>query len=104
EFAEPTRAGIAQAATALIEAERAVVIPKLAAMPISERRRIGKVFRIRRETALRHATTATRRQRSQTELYELARRAGVEQRSRMTLAQLEAAVSAWERAQVRQGS
>ncbi len=95
----PSRPGLARAATDLIEAEASAVLPRLAELALNERRRIGKVFRIKREGALRSAGSTTRRQRSQTELYELARRAGVEQRSRMTLAQLEAAVSAWERAQ-----
>jgi hypothetical protein len=98
-LAAPTRQGLARAAVALAAAEAAAVLPRLADLPINERRRIGKVFRIKRDGALRGAGPATRRQRSQTELYELARRAGVEQRSRMTLAQLEAAVSAWERDQ-----
>jgi hypothetical protein len=99
ELDAPSRTGLASTASALVEAERETVLPRLAELPIAERRRVGKVFRIKREGALRGAGTHSRRQRSQTELYELARRAGVEQRSRMTLAQLEAAVSAWERQQ-----
>jgi hypothetical protein len=98
-LAAPTRSGLSRAASAVVEAETSIVLPRLADLPINERRRIGKVFRIKRDGALRGAASTTRRQRSQTELYELARRAGVEQRSRMTLAQLEAAVSAWERDQ-----
>lgn len=63
---------------------------------LPERRRIGKLFRMRRDASARSIGTAPRSRRSQTELYELARRAGVEQRSRMTQAQLQEAVSAWE--------
>ena len=74
--------------------EEADVVPALARRPLEERRRIGKVFRIRRDAALRSFGTSRRRPPSQPELYELARRAGVEHRSRMTAAQLHAAVAA----------
>jgi hypothetical protein len=70
------------------------VLPALEGLLIEDRRRIGKVFRIRRDAALRSFGTSRRRPPSQPELYELARRAGVEQRSRMTAAQLHAAVVA----------
>lgn len=76
------------------------VLPALAGLAIEDRRRIGKVFRIRRDAALRSFGTSRRRPPSQPELYELARRAGVEQRSRMNAAQLHAAVLAatnWDR-------
>jgi len=99
EIDEPSREGLADRACALVEMETAAVTPALLALPIEDRRRMGKVFRIHRDRTLRHGMPAVRRQRSQTELYELARRAGLEQRSRMSQSQLEEAVSAWERAQ-----
>jgi hypothetical protein len=95
----PSRTGLAESACALVEVESSTVIPALAALPIADRRRMGKVFRIHQERRLRHAAPLVRRQRSQTELYELARRAGLARRSRMTQSQLEEAVSAWEREQ-----
>jgi hypothetical protein len=98
QLENPSREGLADAACALVECESTLVIPTLDTLIIEDRRRMGKVFRIHRERSLRHSVSAGRRQRSQTELYELARRAGLEQRSRMTQAQLEEAVSAWERA------
>jgi hypothetical protein len=55
---------------------------------------MGKVFRMRRDANLRSGHDGSRRRRSQTELYEMARRAGVEHRSRMTQAQLQAALEA----------
>jgi hypothetical protein len=58
---------------------------------------MGKVFRIRRDAVLRGGHARQHRQRSHTELYELARRAGLENRSTMTQAQLQAAVAHWER-------
>lgn len=89
--------GLARAATVLVRTERALVIPGLAAWPDEDRRRRGKSFRIRRDALVRSAAaTTSRRQRSQTELYEVARRAGIANRSRMTQAELEAAVSHWE--------
>lgn len=94
----PTRDAVAEGAVALVAIERAQVIPDLEFLLIGDRRRIGKLFRILRERHLRHFTSTVRRQRSQSELYEVARRAGLEHRSRMTLSQLEAAVSEWERA------
>lgn len=97
-----TRADLAHAARVLVEVERERLLPALdGGVPIGERRRMGKVFRIRRDTLLRGAPKPSRRTRSQSELYEVARRAGVEHRSRMTQAQLQAAVEAWERAQSR---
>jgi hypothetical protein len=89
---------LALAARVLVEAERSDVLPVVAAkVPIPERRRMGKIFRMRREALLRAAHAPTNRRRSQTELYELARRAGLEHRSTMTQAQLQAAVVEWER-------
>lgn len=63
-------------------------------LELDARRRLGKVFRIRRDAAARSAATSRRRHRTQTELYELARRAGIEHRSRMTQAELQAAIEA----------
>lgn len=92
------RESLGQVARRLVEAEREVVLLVLAAqLPIAERRRMGRVFRIRRDALLRGAHARTHRQRSQTELYELARRAGLEHRSNMTQSQLQAAVAEWER-------
>lgn len=92
------REEVAAVTRGLVAAERAAVLPVVTAqMPIAERRRMGKVFRIRRDAVLRSAPAQQHRHRSQTELYELARRAGVEHRSTMTQAQLEAAVAQWER-------
>jgi hypothetical protein len=96
-----SREGLAECARALVELESDRVLSALLALPLEERRRMGKVFRIHRDRSLRQTVPPVRRQRSQTELYELARRAGVEQRSRMTQSELEEAVSAWERGQAR---
>lgn len=99
----PRRDAVAQQAAALVEIERAQVLPALESLLIGDRRRSGKLFRILRERHMRHYASTVRRQRSQSELYEVARRAGLEHRSRMTLAQLEAAVSEWERSRRVQG-
>ena len=81
----------------LVEAERSAVMRALLAqVPIAERRRVGTVFRMRRDAVLRADHARHSRQRSRTELYELARRAGVEHRSTMNQAQLQAAVAQWE--------
>ena len=81
------REALAGAARDLVDVERAVLPALVAMLPIAERRRMGKVFRIRRDAALRSAHSRQHRQLSQTELYELARRAGLEHRSTMTQAQ-----------------
>jgi hypothetical protein len=91
------REALAGAARDLVEVERAVLPALVALLPIAERRRMGKVFRIRRDSVLRGAHSRQHRKLSQTELYELARRAGLEHRSTMTQAQLQAAVAEWER-------
>jgi 2-hydroxychromene-2-carboxylate isomerase len=92
------REDLARVARRLVDVERVAVVPALAAMlPIAERRRMGKVFRLRRDAVLRAAHTHQHRKRSQTELYEVARRAGLEHRSSMTQAQLQDAVERWER-------
>lgn len=97
DVADPD-ADVAAMALRVVAFEEAHVVPALEqGLSLAERRRIGKVFRIRRTGAARAAGTGQRRQRSQSELYEAARRAGVEQRSRMTVAQLQAAVEAVER-------
>ena len=85
-----SRAG---AAEGLLRIERHIVA-LLEQLGLDERRRLGKVFRIRRDAQLRGSSSGSRRRRSQTELYEMARRAGVEHRSRMTQAQLQAAIEA----------
>ncbi len=85
-----------KAAAELIRAEETSVLPVLEdRLEIPARRRMGKVFRIRRDANARAAVAGQRRRhRSQTELYEVARRAGVEQRSRMTQSELQAAIEA----------
>ena len=93
ESGRPTRSELAAAADGLIGVEL-YVMSLLEGLELTDRRRLGKVFRIRRDALLRSAGNASRRRRSQTELYEVARRAGVEHRSRMTQAQLQAAIDA----------
>jgi hypothetical protein len=93
ESTHPARPELAAAADELIAVEQ-YVIGLLHGLDVADRRRLGKVFRIRRDALLRNPSTGSRRRRSQTELYELARRAGVAHRSRMTQAQLQAAIDA----------
>lgn len=84
---------LADVARDLVAVEKELVVPPLLEnVPIAERRRMGKVFRIRRDSALNRGPGRPHRQLSQSELYEQARRAGIEHRSRMTLAQLQEAV------------
>lgn len=96
--AEDPRTGtdeLSAAARGLVRTETEVVLPALEQrLEVGARRRMGKVFRLRRDAAARNAATTRRRHRSQTELYEMARRAGIEQRSRMTQAELQAAIEA----------
>lgn len=91
---EPETGRVTHAAAVLIKAEEDHVVPVLEGMELIARRRLGKVFRIRRDALARQTSDTHRRRRSQTELYELARRAGVEHRSRMTQAELQAAIEA----------
>lgn len=93
ESGRPSRSELATTTDQLIEVEQ-YVIALLEGLDVTDRRRLGKVFRIRRDALLRNAGSGSRRRRSQTELYEMARRAGVEHRSRMTQAQLQAAIDA----------
>ena len=93
ESSHPAREELTGAAEGLIRIERHIVA-LLEQLGLDERRRLGKVFRIRRDAQLRGSSSGSRRRRSQTELYEMARRAGVEHRSRMTQAQLQAAIEA----------
>jgi hypothetical protein len=87
------RQRLAGAARELVEVERAVVLPAVASLlHLPERRRMGTMFRLRRDTVLGAGHSRRHRAPSQTELYELARRAGVEQRSTMSQTQLLAAV------------
>lgn len=81
-----------RAAELLLSAEEDCVVPRLEGLDVATRRRLGKVFRMRRDATARQASASHRRRRSQTELYEVARRVGVEQRSRMTQAELQAAI------------
>lgn len=84
----------------VVRREEEDFIPRLEQdVPILERRRAGKSFRVVRDSALRGSHPSSRRVRSQSELYALARRAGLEQRSRMTQVQLQRAVEEWERGQ-----
>lgn len=79
----------------VVRAEAAYVVPVLQSrIELTARRRMGKVFRLRRDAAARALAGSHRRHRTQTELYEVARRAGIEQRSRMTQAELQAAIEA----------
>lgn len=81
------------AARALVAVEQEVLLPLISErLHLAERRRVGKRFRLRREACLRRVPAVPRRSRSHSELYEQARRAGVENRSRMTQSQLQAAV------------
>jgi hypothetical protein len=94
----PDRQATPALAWAVVDHEEGSVIPQLEReVPLLERRRAGKSFRLVRATAMRSYHPSSRRVRSQAELYALARRAGVEQRSRMSQAQLQRAVEAWER-------
>lgn len=77
----------------LVRVELEFVVPALESLEQLARRRMGKVFRMRRDANLRNSEGGARRRRSQTELYEMARRAGVEHRSRMTQAQLQEALA-----------
>lgn len=91
---DPTDA-LTATAHELVELEQRCVVPVLEErLELEARRRLGKVFRIRRDAAIRSANSTHRRHRTQTELYELARRAGIEHRSRMTQAELQAAIEA----------
>jgi hypothetical protein len=92
---EPPDVGrLQEAAQSLVTMERETVIPALDGLEVPARRRLGKVFRIRRDAAARNAASSHRRHRTQTELYEVARRVGIEHRSRMTQAQLQSALQA----------
>lgn len=90
----PSREDLVEAARETLAVEQQVVETLADALEPGRRRRIGKAFRVRRDTELRRAGSPRRRHRSQTELYELARRAGVEYRSNMTQAQLQQALEA----------
>jgi hypothetical protein len=84
-------------ARTLVAHERVTLVPVLERhVPIAERRRAGKVYRIHRDAAVRALSGPTRAARSRTELYEMARRAGIEHRSRMTQRELQDAVEDWE--------
>lgn len=91
---EVTAPDLIGAAGELISVESDVVVPVLQeGKDVDERRRLGKVFRLRRDAQVRALNRSHRRQPSQTELYEMARRAGVQQRSKMTQAQLQQAIA-----------
>jgi len=103
EFAEIRKAAEANTISAdelvravedLVDAEMQFVVPAVESLELNARRRMGKVFRMRRDANLRNGDPGSRRRRSQTELYEMARRAGVEHRSSMTQAQLQEALEA----------
>jgi len=88
-------AGLVDAAQLAVALERDQILPLLQELPVSARRRLGRAFRIRRAALDRtHAQAAARRRSAAThsELYELARQAGIQQRSRMTKAELLRAV------------
>lgn len=95
---EPDRETTAALAMSVVDLEEAEVIPQLEEeVPLLERRRAGKSFRLVRDSAVRRHHPSSRRVRSQAELYALARRAGLEQRSRMSQVELQHAVEEWER-------
>lgn len=95
EAQRPDAAALQAATDVLVRVERDVVIPALeSGLEVPARRRLGKAFRIRRDAAARHTHSSRRRRRTQTELYEVARRVGIEHRSRMTQAELQAALEA----------
>ena len=82
----------------IVDQEEEDVIPAFERdVPLLERRRAGKSFRMVQDSSMRGNHPSSRRVRSQAELYALARRAGVEQRSRMTQTELQRAVEEWER-------
>ena len=102
KVAEATEIGadeLIRAAKELVGAEVRFVLPAVESLELNVRRRMGKVFRMRRDANLRNGDSGSRRRRSQTELYEMARRAGVEHRSSMTQAQLQEALEARSRRQ-----
>jgi hypothetical protein len=81
---------------ALVTVEKKSLLPWLGERTsVDDRRRLGTLYRVRRDMAAR--APASRPGLTRTELYERARRAGVENRSRMTQAELRAAVEEWER-------
>ena len=91
--AQSSREDLVEAAEKVIAVEQSQVVGVLAdAVEPGRRRRMGRAFRARRDASLRRAGPPRRRLRSQTELYELARRAGVQHRSDMTQAQLQEAL------------
>lgn len=83
---------LADTAEQVVEAERQELTGNAATLSIDARRRLGKAFRIRRQAALRARGHTRRVTVSQSELYEIARRAGISQRSKMTHAELLQAV------------
>jgi len=99
ELDEPADRGqVPRLAQTLVSREEHEVVPMLeTSLPILERRRAGRSFRLVRDAVMRGNHPSSRRIRSQAELYALARRAGLEQRSRMTQVELQRAVEAWER-------
>jgi len=86
---------LVSAAEATIGLERDQLLPLLQELSVPARRRLGRAFRIRREASVRahiQATAGRRSVASQSELYELARQAGIHRRSRMTKAELHRAL------------
>jgi hypothetical protein len=96
EAVEPCDEHLPAVVEALVTIEQQSLLPWLGeSTSVDDRRRLGTLYRARRDMAAR--TPASRPSLTRTELYERARRAGVENRSRMTQAELRAAVEAWER-------
>ncbi len=90
--------GLVPSAQALVLVEQRTLLPWLEQnTSVDDRRRLGTLYRVRRDMVAR--TPLQRPSLTRTELYERARRAGVENRSRMTQAELAAAVEARERQQ-----
>lgn len=89
-------AELPEAVETLVEVEQELLLPWLADVSsVDDRRRLGTLYRVRRDMAAR--APVSRPSLTRTELYERARRAGVENRSRMTQAELREAVEARER-------
>jgi hypothetical protein len=98
EVADASDGYVLSVVEALLTVEQQSLLPWLAeSTSVDDRRRLGTLYRVRRDMAAR--APASRPGLTRTELYERARRAGVENRSRMTQAELGAAVDAWERQQ-----
>jgi hypothetical protein len=95
EAADQQTEALLPAVEALVQVEEHSLLPWLQQeLSVADRRRLGTLYRVRRDTVAR--PLLARPSLSRTELYERARRAGVVHRSRMTQGELQAAVEARE--------